>query len=252
MNESGIVKYICSVSYFSVNFWTIVKWFRINCIQLETSIPCKICFVIWATSWENLLMLYANNKGADQPAHPRSLISAFIVRCLDSIIPLVSISEISSLHLASEDEQSSLCLTWPETPKTGFLVMRLLYIRTVGYTVPLKDLRGGCVSSDVLTTATHFPIRFTSILSYPLGIFSGNRVRQNSKQKSLYTRLFSIDATAYHSTSIIYETRQIDKRQRRIIRIVILMSKYGVWFKYCTICMASDMLFRCKRRTCST
>ena len=31
-------------------------------------------------------MSYANNKGADQPAHPRSLISAFVVRCLDSII----------------------------------------------------------------------------------------------------------------------------------------------------------------------
>ena len=29
-------------------------------------------------------MPYANNKGADQPAHPRSLISAFVVRCLDS------------------------------------------------------------------------------------------------------------------------------------------------------------------------
>ena len=41
-------------------------------------------------------MPYANNKGADQPAHPRSLISAFVVRCLDSIIPLVSISEILS------------------------------------------------------------------------------------------------------------------------------------------------------------
>ena len=27
------------------------------------------------------LMPYANNKGADQPAHPRSLISAFVVRC---------------------------------------------------------------------------------------------------------------------------------------------------------------------------
>ena len=26
---------------------------------------------------------YANNKGAGQPAHPRSLISAFVVRCLD-------------------------------------------------------------------------------------------------------------------------------------------------------------------------
>ena len=33
--------------------------------------------------------------------HPRSLISAFVVRCLGSIIPLVPISEISSLHLAS-------------------------------------------------------------------------------------------------------------------------------------------------------
>ena len=29
------------------------------------------------------LMPYANNKGADQPAHPRSLISTFVVPCLD-------------------------------------------------------------------------------------------------------------------------------------------------------------------------
>ena len=28
-------------------------------------------------------MLYANNKGTDQPAHPSSLISAFVVHCLD-------------------------------------------------------------------------------------------------------------------------------------------------------------------------
>ena len=51
-------------------------------------------------------MLYANNKGADQPAHPCSLISAFVVHCLDSIIPLVSISEISSLYLASVAAQA--------------------------------------------------------------------------------------------------------------------------------------------------
>ena len=43
------------------------------------------------------LMSYANNKGADQPAHPRSLISAFVVRCLDSIISLDSIAKISRL-----------------------------------------------------------------------------------------------------------------------------------------------------------
>ena len=42
-------------------------------------------------------MSYANNKGADQPAHPRSLISTFVVRYLDSIISLDSIAEISLL-----------------------------------------------------------------------------------------------------------------------------------------------------------
>ena len=42
-------------------------------------------------------MPYANNKGTDQPAHPRSLISTFVVRCLDGMISVVSISEISSL-----------------------------------------------------------------------------------------------------------------------------------------------------------
>ena len=35
---------------------------------------------------------YANNKDADQPAHPRSLISTFVVRCLDiEILQLKSI-----------------------------------------------------------------------------------------------------------------------------------------------------------------
>ena len=41
------------------------------------------------------LMSYANNKDADHPAHPRSLISAFVVRCMDSIIPLLAIAEVS-------------------------------------------------------------------------------------------------------------------------------------------------------------
>ena len=36
--------------------------------------------------------------GADQPAHPHSLISTFVVRCLDRIIFRVSISEISSQY----------------------------------------------------------------------------------------------------------------------------------------------------------
>ena len=57
----------------------------------------------------------------------RSLISAFVVRCLDSIIPLGSISKISSLQLASVTEQAGLSLAWSRTPKTGFLVTRLIW-----------------------------------------------------------------------------------------------------------------------------
>ena len=35
------------------------------------------------------------NNGADQPAHLRILIGTFVVRCLDSIIPLLVESKIS-------------------------------------------------------------------------------------------------------------------------------------------------------------
>ena len=62
------------------------------------------------------VMPHANNKGADQPAHPRSLISAFVVCCPFSIIPLVSISEISSLYLAfiaeHRLEMTEILLKW--------------------------------------------------------------------------------------------------------------------------------------------
>ena len=66
------------------------------------------------------LMSYANNKGADQPVHLRSLISAFVVRCLDSVMSLVSVTKIASLMLASVAAQASLCLTWSETPEDTF------------------------------------------------------------------------------------------------------------------------------------
>ena len=46
------------------------------------------------------LMAYANNKGADQPAHPRSLISRFVVRCLDSIISILAKSKRTFMLMA--------------------------------------------------------------------------------------------------------------------------------------------------------
>ena len=38
----------------------------------------------------------ANNKGADQPAHPDSLISAYVIRFLESIIYKHTIGEITT------------------------------------------------------------------------------------------------------------------------------------------------------------
>ena len=96
--------------------------------EVKCTLVCQpSCHVlIRATSWENMIILYANNKSADEPAHSRSLISAFVVHCLDIIIPLVSVSEILSLYLTSVAVQAGLSLTWSQTPKTGFLVTRLI------------------------------------------------------------------------------------------------------------------------------
>ena len=38
---------------------------------------------------------FANNTGADQPAHPRSLVSAFVIRFLESTIFKLATGEIS-------------------------------------------------------------------------------------------------------------------------------------------------------------
>ena len=49
-----------------------------------------------------------------------SLIGAFVVHCLDRIISLDFIAEISRLLLASVAAQVGLCLAWSETPEDTF------------------------------------------------------------------------------------------------------------------------------------
>ena len=88
---------------------SVYVWHNVHSVALNEPGHEKMC-----------LMSYANNKGADQPAHLRSLISAFVVRCLDSIISLDSIAEISRLWLASVAAQAGLCLAWSETPEDTF------------------------------------------------------------------------------------------------------------------------------------
>ena len=63
------------------------------------------------------LVPYANNKGADQPAHPRSLISTFVVRCWNSMIFILAISKVSRFELG---EQAGLNLTWSKISEDRF------------------------------------------------------------------------------------------------------------------------------------
>ena len=55
------------------------------------------CLEIIEPRHEKPVLPYAKNEGADQPAHPRSLNGAFVVRCLDSIIHILANSLISRL-----------------------------------------------------------------------------------------------------------------------------------------------------------
>ena len=41
-------------------------------------------YEIWTLTWENLYLSGLNIRGKDQPVHPRSLISAFVIHSLET------------------------------------------------------------------------------------------------------------------------------------------------------------------------
>ena len=54
---------------------------------IKQLLPLKLeIAIIWALSRQNLSSGFANNKGADQPAHPRRLISVYVIRLQESIV----------------------------------------------------------------------------------------------------------------------------------------------------------------------
>ena len=57
---------------------------------------CPSGFIVGPRREKTCLRWFANNTGADQPAHPRSLISAFVVRFLERSICLLAKGEISN------------------------------------------------------------------------------------------------------------------------------------------------------------
>ena len=78
----------------------------------------------WPSRDKTGLRGFANNTGADQPVHPRSLISAFVIRFFGKYY-------IYACYRWNFNFLASLC-SWEdrfetrfdETPKTGFLAMR--------------------------------------------------------------------------------------------------------------------------------
>ena len=68
---------------------------------------------------------FANNKGATQPANPCSMIIAFVIHILESIIIIsrLATGEISIFFRVSVAQQAGLKLALSDTPKTGFLAL---------------------------------------------------------------------------------------------------------------------------------
>ena len=56
---------------------------------------CKVKATYGSRRENTCLRGFANNTGAYQPAHPRSLISAFVIRFLEDIICNLAAGEIS-------------------------------------------------------------------------------------------------------------------------------------------------------------
>ena len=77
-------------------------------------------------------VLHPNSKGADQLAHLVSLISAFVIHSLQSMMSKLASCKISTFQLVSVAELAGLSLTCLQTPRTGFLASRdILYMDRV-------------------------------------------------------------------------------------------------------------------------
>ena len=70
----------------------------------------------------NTCFCICENKGAGQLHGDCAADQHIIFSYIDSTIPLLSKSEISSLQPSSVVVQPGLCPTWSENPKTGYLV----------------------------------------------------------------------------------------------------------------------------------
>ena len=62
---------------------------------------CISHIMLWLLLQENLTLLHVNNKGADQSAHPGSLMRAFVICSLESIIAKLNLAH-SKLQVSTQ------------------------------------------------------------------------------------------------------------------------------------------------------
>ena len=77
--------------------------------------------------------LHMRKQDADQIRGNREADQRLCFRYSDSTIPLLPKSEIPSLQPSSVAVQPGLCGTWSETPKTGFLTTRLIFMSSLNF-----------------------------------------------------------------------------------------------------------------------
>ena len=115
-------------------------YYEINLYTSHTNIRIKLfvktqLHLLETYLWQNIDMSLVmrkpafciyESKDADQLRGNRKADQRLCFCYIDSTIPLLPKSEISSLYPFSVTVQPGLCGTWSETPKTGFLTTRLI------------------------------------------------------------------------------------------------------------------------------
>ena len=67
-------------------------------LNIAACLHLSLCGLhIWPRREKTCLRGVANNKSTDQPVHPRSLISAFVIRLLEGIISRLAANKIPSV-----------------------------------------------------------------------------------------------------------------------------------------------------------
>ena len=85
------------------------------------------CVILYGPGCKkNLSSDVAYNKGADQPAHLRGLISAFVIRSLESITSKLATSVISIFQPVTVAKETDFSPPLSENSKTVFFTMRII------------------------------------------------------------------------------------------------------------------------------